>query len=217
MSSIDRQRKTLLKALAFSLICITGVLGLSATALRSGNGIRLFTDSSEAHQLIALTAEVSVTDRVTEPSELIFPVYITGEIISPGVYQVTGSTYLFELIDEAGGLTDNASAEALNLAMAVEPNSHVHVPSVEEWDARAAGQLVLPGDSPDSAQPKLVNINTATQAELETLPGVGQATASAIISFREQGQGFGRIEDLMQVPGIKEAKFAKVKDFITVG
>lgn len=138
-------------------------------------------------------------------------VYLTGEIKNPGVYWVEQGTILTRVVEMAGGLTPLAWAREINLALRVEDGMHVHVP--RENESGGVLSSMKPGPSPT---PGIVNINTANVETLMTLPGIGESTALDIIQYRTDRGGFSSIDDLMQVPGIKQARFDKIKGRITV-
>ncbi len=114
-----------------------------------------------------------------------------------------------DALREAGGLVPEADPSAVNLAMRLQAHMKVYIPQVGE----APALLVEGGVNGVAAR---VNINRATKEELESLPGVGEATSAAILAYREAEGAFETIEDLMRVPGIKEGRFARLKDRITV-
>jgi competence protein ComEA len=143
------------------------------------------------------------------------PVYLVGAVARPGIYEVVPGTYLYELVELAGGLTPQAAADRINLVFCIRDSRLIRIISMEE----AAGISIADGGSsgiveadPDS-QGK-VNINTADETLLETLPGVGPSTAHAIVSFRQANGPFATIEEIMNVPGIKQSRFDALKDAI---
>lgn len=144
--------------------------------------------------------QASVSDKIY--------VYICGEVSEAGVYEMENGSRLYELIEAAGGMTDKASAEGLNLAEVLYDSQMVRIPSVEESQAFYGG--------PESRESGLVDINTADEEELMTLPGIGSVRAEAIISYRRENGGFSSAGDIMRVPGIKESLYEKIKDLITV-
>ena len=144
-------------------------------------------------------------------------VYVSGCVAAPGVYDFPEGTRVSACIDAAGGFTDEANRDALNLARVVQDGEQLLVP--------AAGSLDAPpvpsgASSSASAAPGavggLVNINTASAAELETLSGVGASTAKKIVANREEEGPFKSKEDLKRVPGIGEKKYASLADSICV-
>ena len=110
-------------------------------------------------------------------------------------------------------MTEEASTDSVNLARAVSDGEQIYIPTSEETEA----QGIMPGtDSGASAAQKKVNINTASAEELMTLTGIGEAKAESIIRYREENGRFQRIEDLMEISGIKEGVFEKIKDDIII-
>ncbi len=135
-------------------------------------------------------------------------VYICGEVKVPGVYQVEEGARLYQIVEMAGGLLESAAPNYLNLAESVTDGQKIVVPTIEE-----ANDMILVENESSNG---LVNINTATEDTLTTLPGIGASKAKNIISYRESRGGFQTIEELMEIDGIKEGVFNKVKDLITV-
>ena len=142
---------------------------------------------------------------------------VAGRVNKPGVYIVPMGSRVVDAIRIAGGSTKTADLDAINLAVPLSDGQQIYVPAVGEKvpggqagpipDAHSGGQgqgLSLP-----------VNINTADLATLDLLPGVGPATAAAIVAFRDQHGQFSSIEGLQDVPGIGPAKFAALRDMVT--
>ena len=142
-------------------------------------------------------------------------VYVTGAVANPGVYSLDEGLRVCDAVEAAGGLAEDADASTVNLARVLSDGEHIDLPTKAEVEA-ALAQGPAGGASGTAAATSLVNINTADASALETLSGVGSATAQAIISDREQNGPFSSIEDLMRVDGIGEKKFAKLKDSICV-
>lgn len=141
------------------------------------------------------------------------PVYLVGEVARPGIYQVERGTYLYELVETAGGLTPRAAADRTNLVYRIEGSQLLRIPSVEDAaDPGLAGSEVL---SPSGQDAPFININSAGESELDGLPGIGPSTARAIIAFRETNGPFASIEEIMNVPGIKQSRFEAIRDVIT--
>lgn len=147
-----------------------------------------------------------------QSSELI-PVYITGQVKMPGVYRVKEGQILDDLVKMAGGLAKEAAPEAVNLAAQLKAHQLYRIPAEDELEENPA--LYLDGSASQEEFNQKININQADQQELESLPGVGPATAQAILKYREQHGPFQMIEDIMLIPGIKKAKFQSLEDLIT--
>ncbi len=143
-------------------------------------------------------------------------VYICGCVKNPGVYPCVEGTRVYEIIDMAGGLTEEAYVQALNLADIVQDKDKIDVPDMESFQ----NQENLSNNSIDiessSTKSTLININTASLSELTTLPGIGESRAKDIIEYRIQHGKFNFKEDIMKINGIKEAAYSKIKDYITV-
>ena len=146
-------------------------------------------------------------------------VHITGEVENEGIVKIEKDARLADVIEEAGGTTDNADISKINLAYTVKDGQKIYIPNIEEkledeYITEDAGEGVLPEES-KTVKGK-VNINTAKQTELETLTGIGPSTALKIINYREENGEFKEIEDLKNVPGIGESKFEAIKEDICV-
>lgn len=144
-------------------------------------------------------------------------IHVCGEVERPGVYEMKPGNRVFEAVEEAGGFTDKAASDYLNLAQPLTDGMKITVPDKEQAKtlSEADQQLVSDGGSMPADEEK-ININTATKEQLMTLRGVGEARAADIIAYRQQNGSFKKIEDIMEVSGIKEAAFQKIKESITV-
>ncbi len=142
-------------------------------------------------------------------------VYICGEVVNPGVYILNEGQRLFEAVELAGGFTENAAPEALNLVQVIADGMKIDVPDKERAAAMPPDYFVSASGGASSQGAK-VNINTAGREQLMTLNGIGASRADAIIAYRQENGAFAQIEDIMKVSGIKEAAFAKIKDYIAV-
>ena len=139
-------------------------------------------------------------------------VHIAGFVVNPGVYNVAEGARIYEIVRLAGGFLPEADESYLNLASVVFDGQKIMVLSKEE--AKTAKPFVSQIDK--ETEKKLININTATKEELMQLSGIGESRALSIISYREKNGDFKKIEDIMKIPGIKEAAFEKIKDYICV-
>lgn len=145
-------------------------------------------------------------------------VYLCGEVVKPDVYQVTEGARVVDVVNLAGGFTENAAREIVNLARPLVDGEQIYVPTKEE--AASEGYSIQSENSGDtldtSTEGRKININTATIEELTTLPGIGQAKAQSIINYRDTNGKFSSIEELMQIEGIKSGVFNKIQEYITV-
>ncbi len=143
---------------------------------------------------------------------------VDGAVVRPGVYRLKDGARVSQAIDAAGGLTAEADVTGLNRASKITDGQKIYVPTVGEQQAAAAvggadSAAVASGAGSSSG---LVNINTASAAELQTLSGIGPSMAQSIIDERTQNGAFVSVDDLMRVSGIGEKKLAKIKDCICV-
>lgn len=150
----------------------------------------------------------------TEDKSDIIYVYICGQVLEPGVKECSEGTRLYELIEYAGGMTENAAPEMLNLADVLKDGEKVYVPAIGEYTDSAAAQNSSGAGGADNDGK--ININNATVQELMTLPGIGESRAQDIITYREQNGPFQSIEDIKKVSGIKDAAYNKMKELITI-
>lgn len=140
-------------------------------------------------------------------------VYVTGEIVNPGVYYLNEGSRLYQLIDIAGGLSDTADINKLNLAQSLKDSDKIDIPKKEN---KSEEEISNNNNERDlDLYNNKVNINVATKEELMGLSGIGASTADKIIKYREKN-AFTYIEDIMDVPGIGESKFNNIKDSISV-
>lgn len=144
--------------------------------------------------------------------EAVVVVHVDGAVLAPGVYALPGTPRVNDAVAAAGGLAPGADTSGINLAAPLADGEKVHVPLEGEAVAEPAGDAAASGDG--DAGP--VNINTAGVEELDSLPGVGEATARAIVEDRERNGPFSSPEDLMRVSGIGEKKFERMEGMICV-
>lgn len=136
-------------------------------------------------------------------------VHVAGAVAAPGVYELPAGARVAEAIEAAGGAAPDADLDRLNLAARLADGQRVHV-------ARVGAPNDAGGSAAATDDGSLVNLNTATPAELESLPGIGPVLAQAIIEAREARGGFRSIRDLLAVRGIGEGRFADVRAHVTV-
>jgi competence protein ComEA len=139
-------------------------------------------------------------------------VHVCGEVKNPGVYEIQKGSRVIDLIEKAGGAAGDACTDSLNLAREVIDGQRIYVPSEEEAES---GVLEGPAAG-DNGYSLIININTASQGQLENLPGIGPVTAEKIIQYRSTNGSFTRKEDLLDVSGIGPKKFEDIKDLIDI-
>ena len=216
-----RLSKSIVYAAAFALITIVSLfykLVLSGTYDDMDIGTE-----ADVPTVIRTDETTAITETIqTEDTHRMVSVYICGEVNNPGVYEVEAGSILNDVVMMAGGLTPQAASETIDLVYTIDANVSVYIPaqgqeSVDSEYIRAPEQTLWGNNAEDSGPDaaSMVNINSASREQLMTLPGIGEVTADAIIEYREQNP-FARIEDIMNVSGIGEAKFNSIRDFICV-
>lgn len=149
-------------------------------------------------------------------------VYLCGAVVQPGVYEVASGSRIYEVIQLAGGLTDDASVSSVNQAEEVHDGQMIFLPTAEEAQAgiTAVELSGAAGTGEPSAgaegQDGRIDLNTATREELMTLPGIGEAKADDIVAYRTEHGGFSSAEEIMKIAGIKEGMYQRLKDSIKV-
>jgi competence protein ComEA len=138
-------------------------------------------------------------------------VHVSGSVLKPGVYALPRSSRVQDAIQAAGGLLLEADDQIMNLAAPLKDGERIRVPS-----QRPTAAALVPGSATLSPGSGLININWATQAELEGLPGIGPEMAKRILDYRDQNGPFESIEAIQQVSGIGPATYARLQDQITV-
>jgi competence protein ComEA len=155
-----------------------------------------------------------VATSTTAPADVV--VHVAGAVVQPGVLALPAGSRVVDAIDAAGGAAPDADLGRLNLAAEVADGERVYVPTVGEVvPAPVVGGSSRSGDG-SAGPPPLVDLNTASVDELDALPGVGPATAQAIVDWREERGGFTSVDQLLDVRGIGEAKLAQLRDLVTV-
>lgn len=155
------------------------------------------------------------TGKETKAEESMILVHVCGAVVSPGVYELSEGSRVYEAVEAAGGMTEDAASDYLNMAGSLSDGSKITVPFLSALSEEERYGLSDDGDMKDTKE-ALVDINHADKEMLMTLPGIGEAKAEAVIAYRKEHGAFGSAEDIMLVPGIKEAAYEKLKDKITV-
>ena len=170
----------------------------------------------------AATARVAKEPAPVEVEERAPPrvlVHVAGAVRRPGVYRLPGDARVRDAVQRAGGAGNGGDPNAINLAAVLQDGAQVIVPHrapAVDGTVAAPGAAAAAGDGAAAAPAAPVNLNTATSEELQTLDGVGPATAAAILDYRTQQGGFRSVEDLDQVPGIGPKTMEALRDSVTV-
>lgn len=142
------------------------------------------------------------------PDSVEVGVYVTGAVQNPGVYFLPEESRVQDALDAAGGPASSADLDRVNLAQRVYDEDQIYVPEI--------GEENIPSTRIGGSDEGLININTASAAELESLPGIGPVLAQSVVDYREAHGLFGSVEEIMEVQGIGQGVFEDIKELITV-
>ena len=206
-----------MKKMFFIIACaaLTAAGSFACGCAREGTGWSIDEDAAETGSAEtgadeAETAEAGAADA----GDARITVHVCGAVVSPGVYVLPAGSRVADAVEAAGGMTPEAAADHENLAMPVTDAQKIVILTAEEAGTDPYGlSEICFGDSEIAG---LININTASAAELETLPGIGSVKAEAIIAWRRRHGGFASIEDIRNVSGIGDATWEDIRDLITV-
>ena len=175
---------------AAMVAAVAGGLYLVARSPTSGGGVEVLLPAATAERVVELK------------------VYLTGAVRNPGVYTVEQGSRLGQVVQAAGGATEDADLAAVNLAARVSDEDHWHVPR--------QGEEAQPQQAPSSASSRKINLNQADAALLKSLPGIGDVKAQAIISYRQANGPFPNVNDVLEVSGIGAATLNGIRDLVEV-
>jgi len=211
------------------------------SGMKAGPALSLSSSSAPSRETpLPPPASHSSTGETPSAEAKQWVLYITGEVVSPGVYRLPSESRVFQLVEAAGGLTSKADPVQINLASPLEDGVHVHVPAVRPLfsvpDASGEGAPSFP--SPPSSSPgsflrtpslsfssgrggaispeASVNVNSATATELQKLPGIGPAIARAILEYRQSNGRFSSVEELLKVKGIGAKKLEAIRGAVSL-
>lgn len=184
--------------LSVLVLCLTGCdsrsVSLEAALVQAG----------QKEQIMAASEQ----EQTLEQQDMPIYVYVCGEVLLPGVYELEQASRIAAAVEAAGGFTEAAAREVVNLAKRAEDGMQVVIPSMQEVSEAKLDQT--------RQELGLVNLNTATTEELCSLSGIGQAKAEAILAYRAELGGFQGVEQLKEVTGIGESLFNKIKDNVYI-
>lgn len=194
-----------------SLVVLATILGLwQLWPAPSVNNDDLTVNSSK-------TAQKSTSKPTKTANSKWLIVDVEGAVNKPGVYRLLATARVYDAIQHAGGLTEQADTSAINQAQKLHDQSQVFVPDKNSSSTAPNTAQTTAANSENSVtDTKTINLNTADVTELQNLPGVGPKKAELIIQYRQEKGSFSKIEDLTEVQGIGEKTFAKIKSQLTV-
>lgn len=209
------------------------IVGILIAILAIGIGIYGFITMQDKENSIDIndilemnnTQQIEQTNTQQEKEEEKIVIHITGEVNKKGIVTLSKGARIADAIKAAGGTTKQADLDEINLAYVLEDGQKLYIPNKKDKEkneektyitSESGNNVVIQENTGTKGVNKKVNINEATQSELETLPGIGPSIASRIIEYRQQNGKFNTIEELQNVKGIGDAKFANIKEYVIV-
>lgn len=207
MDILNKKQKIIIIIIATFMMLFIGFY-----IIKKANNSKYIELETEEYEVI----ENNIIDEKNIIKEII--VHVTGAVKNQGIVKLEEGARILDAINAAGGTINEADLSKINLAYKVEDGQKIYVPNINDKQdvesiTKDAGENVIENNNSKSSK---VNINTASQTELETLSGVGPSTALKIINYREENGDFEKIEDIKNVPGIGDAKFESLKESICV-
>ena len=203
--NMNNKNKNYIKVLLVVLVFVAAGVVFSCS-------IRQRTKDADESAVVIEDQQESESETAEETTAELICVHVCGSVNTPGVYYLVKGARIHEAVELAGGMTEDADLQYVNLAEEAADGEQIYIPSLKEVEEGA----VPAADSGSRSDDGLVNINTANLDELKTLPGIGDIKAEAIISYRENTGEFASIEEIMNVAGIKESSYEKIKEHIKV-
>lgn len=198
-------------AIGIALLCLSGAIAISVSLLGS-DGLEIATADQGDKPSMAMESSGAPDKRIC--------VHVTGNVAAPGVVSVPADARVVDAIEAAGGFTDDADTEAINLARTLSDGEQIVVPSIAQQPTADLSQDGRQSETPSSSSAYIgskLNINKATQGELESLSGIGPSIAARIIEDREANGPFTSTQDIMRVSGIGSKKFERIENSICIG
>lgn len=195
-------------SIALTICMLTIAMGLSACGKKEPEMDFLTGETLQAKTDECSSVQQDFSEEAWENSEeKMVTVFVCGCVYNPGLYSLPENSRINDALEAAGGFTEEADRNALNLATIIEDGQQIYFPEIGE-----EGFSVT-----QSTKSSLIDINVAGVSELCSLPGIGESRAKDIVSYREKNGRFQKKEDIMKVAGIKESTYDKITDFIAVG
>lgn len=207
MYKINKKNKIIIISIFILLFCVVGYYIYAVD-----ENVEIETDNEFAMQ--NTTQENQTEDNNIKKKNNII-VHVAGAVKNPGIIELSEDSRVSDAIEKAGGLTEEADIKKINLAQFLEDGIKIYIPTHNEIEEENIMEEEIL-DSSNNETNKKININTATQSDLENLPGIGESTAIKIINYRNENGKFKSIEDIKNVKGIGDSKFEKIRELIIV-
>ncbi|CYU00652.1 ComEA family DNA-binding protein [Streptococcus suis] len=193
-------------------LLLTTFLIFSQPAKSDQTGLTDFPQTEQASSSSELVEETN-TEESEEASQLV--VDVKGAVAKPGLYTLEADARVNDAVEAAGGLTSQADPKSINLAQKLSDEAVVYVASKDENISVVTSTTASSAMSPEGSDSK-VNLNTATEADLQTISGIGAKRATDIIAYREANGGFKSVDDLNNVSGIGDKTMESIRPYVTV-
>ena len=222
-SYLGGNMQKLLPISALMLMFLTGCTSASKEIILSDNTANNTLEAEAFSSQEDSGKEIEIPETVDNELPVSVVVYVCGAVVNPGVYELSEGSRIDDAVTAAGGFSEDADRTYVNLAARLSDGSKLQIPTLSETSDETLAKEINSFDAEDNGSGSgasegggLININTASQTELATLPGIGEGIAGKIIKYRDENGSFKSIEDIMKVSGIKDKLFSKIKDQITV-
>ncbi len=211
-------KKIYLPVLVGFIMFVTGIIYVKYSVSRP-TSIQVTHNSTNTPLFEEEIEDTSIqkTTSIESEEEMVYVVHIAGAVHKPNVYTLPSGSRVYEVIELAGGATEDADLAAINLAMKIKDEQKIYIPRIgETFDKTEKENNNSISMQLEEENMHKININTASGKELEELPGIGPVTAESIIQYREENGRFQKIEDIQKVSRIGPKTFEKIKMKITV-
>lgn len=223
MNELNKKQKIII----FTIACLTIIISFYLINNRN-NEFEELTEGIEENNISNITNESKIGEQNTNKIKI----HISGAVNKEGLIELDKESRIDDAIEKAGGLKEDANIDNINLAYKIEDGMKIHIPTnseiekqkTKENEVTVENNYIISSSGINNSNSKndkqketsntKININKASQEELETLPGIGPTTALKIINYRNEKGKFSSIEEIKEVSGIGEAKFNKIKDLI---
>ena len=203
------------------IIIIIAIIIISGIIFYVYNSNKIDNSTLEDEILVANNStEKTIEDSTEEKNKII--IHITGAVKTPGIVKLDEGSRIEDAINKAGGLTEDADISKVNLAYILEDGTKIKIPSSldvgdlqDDVLSNGSGEEIIEEDE-KTTQSSSLNINKATEQDLQKLPGIGPSLAYRIISYRNENGKFSTVEDIKNVNGIGDSKYENIRDFICV-
>lgn len=205
MEILNKKQKTIMAIIIAIMLAVIGYYIINKTEKYDYSELEKTSNAEEQE------------DEEKDKEEEKIIIHITGEVEEGGVIELEKGARISDAIEEAGGTTEEADLSNVNLAYSLSDGQKIKIPNINEEnketivEEKAGEDIIIEGNKSEEEK---ININKATQTEIETLPGIGPSTALKIINYRNEHGKFEKIEDIKNVSGIGDSKYENIKEYI---